>query len=158
MPLPCYLIVTGSVQGEFRGSGAPLAHENKIQVQSVDHTVEVPRNPQTGQPSGVRVHLPITLCKEIDRSSPLLWMACTRGEQLTVELEFYRVEMTGKQEKYYTVKLGEAVITSMRSWTPNCLDPNNQQMGHMEYVSFTYKKITWTYLPDGIEGEDDWNM
>ena len=26
----------------------------------------------------------------------------------------------------------------------------------MEMVSFTYEKIIWTYVPDGIEAEDDW--
>ncbi|MAF03341.1 MAG: type VI secretion system tube protein Hcp, partial [Herbaspirillum sp.] len=38
----------------------------------------------------------------------------------------------------------------------NCLTPTNQQMGHMEDISFTYEKITWTFDPDGIEAEDSW--
>jgi type VI secretion system secreted protein Hcp len=29
-------------------------------------------------------------------------------------------------------------------------------MGHMEEVSFTYEKITWTFDPDGIEAKGSW--
>jgi type VI secretion system secreted protein Hcp len=28
----------------------------------------------------------------------------------------------------------------------------------MESISFTYKKIKWTWEPDGIEAEDFWNV
>ena len=54
------------------------------------------------------------------------------------------------------MKLSNAILTNMKSWTPNALDPNNKQMGHMEDLAFTYEKITWTYEPDGIEAEDSW--
>jgi len=73
-----------------------------------------------------------------------------------VTLEFYRISPKGTEEKYYTVKLSNAILTNMKSWTPNALDPENRQMGHMEDVSFTYEKITWTFDPDGIEAEDSW--
>ena len=96
MPMPCYLTVTGSVQGEFRGPEIN-AHEHKILVQSIDHTIEVPTNPQTGQVAGLRVHRPIILCKEIDKSSPLLYQALWSGESLKVKLEFYRIAVWGGQ-------------------------------------------------------------
>ena len=103
------------------------------------------------------MHGPTTLTKEIDKSSPKLFQALTSGEQMkTVVLEFYRISPKGTEEKYYTVKLENAILTSIRSWTPNCLDPDNKQMGHMEDVAFTYEKITWTFDPDGIEAEDSW--
>jgi type VI secretion system secreted protein Hcp len=73
-----------------------------------------------------------------------------------VTLEFYRISPKGTEEKYYTVKLSNAILTNMQSWTPNCLSLENKQMGHMENLSFTYEKITWTYEPDGIEAEDSW--
>ena len=99
----------------------------------------------------------MTITKEIDKSSPKLFQALTSGEQMkTVSLEYYRISPKGTEEKYYTVKLSNAIMTNIRSWTPNCLAPANQQMGHMEDVSFTYEKITWTFEPDGIEAEDSW--
>jgi len=157
MPMPCYLKLTAATQGEIKGSIKVKGHEDTILVQAVDHIIQTPCSPQTGLPTGKRVHFPMTLTKEIDKSSPKLFQALARGENLTnVTLEYYRISPKGTEEKYYTVKLTNAVLTNIRSWTPNCLLQANQQMGHMEDVSFAYEKITWTFEPDGIEGEDSW--
>ena len=157
MPMPCYLTVEGEKQSAIEGSVQVKGHEKTILVQAVDHTIDIPRSPQTGLPTGKRVHGAMTVTKEIDKSSPKLFQALTSGEQLkTVMLEFYRISKDGTEEKYYTVKLEKAILTSMKSWTPNCLDPDNRQMGHMEDISFTYEKIVWTFTPDGIEAEDSW--
>ncbi|OYO27928.1 Hcp family type VI secretion system effector [Janthinobacterium sp. PC23-8] len=157
MPMPSYLIIEGTNQGKIEGSVKIKGHEGKILVQAVDHSITIPESPQTGLPTGKRIHRPMTITKEIDKSSPKLFQALTSGEQMkTVSLEYYRISPKGTEEKYYTVKLSNAIMTNIRSWTPNCLTPANQQMGHMEDVSFTYEKITWTFEPDGIEAEDSW--
>lgn len=157
MPMPCYLTVEGQNQGKIEGSVNIKGHEKKILVQAVDHTIEIPKSPQTGLPTGKRIHGPITLTKEIDKSSPKLFQALCSGEQFKeVILEFYRISPKGNEEKYYTVKLQNAILTCMKSWTPNCLDPDNRQMGHMELISFTYEQVTVTWVPDGIEAEDSW--
>ena len=157
MPMPCYLIVEGENQGKIEGSVKVKGHEGKILIQAVDHTIEIPKSPQTGLPTGKRIHMPMKVTKEIDKSSPKLYQALTSGEQFkAVSLEFYRISAKGTEEKYYTVKLSNAILTNMKSWTPNCLMPENKQMGHMEDASFTYEKITWTFEPDGIEAEDNW--
>ena len=41
---------------------------------------------------------------------------------------------------------------------PNCLDPATESYSHMEEVLMTYRKIIWTWEPDGIETEDDWEV
>jgi type VI secretion system secreted protein Hcp len=157
MPMPCYLVLEGQNQGKIKGSTLVKGHEGKILVQAVDHTIEIPKNPQTGLPTGKRVHCPMTLTKEIDESSPKLFQALTSGEQMKeVSLEYYRISPSGKEEKYYTVKLHNAIFTNIKSWTPNCLDPEMKQIGHMEDISLTYEKITWTYVENGIEAEDAW--
>ncbi|HRL22534.1 MAG TPA: type VI secretion system tube protein TssD, partial [Alcaligenes sp.] len=94
---------------------------------------------------------------EIDKSSPKIFQAQCSGEQLSkVELEFYRISPKGTEEKYYTIRLEKAVVTSSRTWVPNCLAPENRQFGHMEDIALTYEKIVWTWEPDGIEAEDSW--
>jgi type VI secretion system secreted protein Hcp len=45
----------------------------------------------------------------------------------------------------------------MHKYVPNCLDPVNKSMGHMEDVSFTYETIIETFTPSGIEAQDSWN-
>jgi len=157
MPMPCYLALEGQKQGKIEGSCKVMGHEGKILVQAVEHTIEIPKSPQTGLPTGKRIHGPITLTKEIDKSSPKLYQALTSGEQMkSVVLEFLRISPRGSEEKYYTVKLENAIVTRMRTWIPNCLESDSAQLGHMEDVALTYEKITWTFEPDGIESEDSW--
>ncbi|MNS82421.1 Major exported protein [compost metagenome] len=48
------------------------------------------------------------------------------------------------------------MVVGTRLWVPNCLQPDNRQLGHMEDVELTYEKIVWTWEPDGIESEDSW--
>ncbi len=157
MPMPCYLVLEGQNQGKIEGSTKVKGHEGKILVQAVEHAIEIPKSPQTGLPTGKRVHGPMTLTKEIDKSSPKLFQALTSGEQMKdVTLQYMRISPKGTEETYYTVKLQNAIITNVRAWTPICLAQENQQMGHMEDVSFTYEKVTWTFEPDGIEAEDSW--
>ncbi len=157
MPMPSYMTLEGQNQGKIEGSVKVKGHEGKILVQAVEHTIEIPKSPQTGLPTGKRIHGPATVTKEIDKSSPKLFAALTSGEQMkTVTLEYYRISPKGTEEKYFTVQLENAIITSIRAWTPNCLDPANKQMGHMEDVAFTYEKIKWTFEDGGIEAEDSW--
>ena len=152
MPMPCYLILEGQNQGKIEGSAKVQGHEGKILVQAVDHTIEIPKSPQTGLPTGKRVHCPMIVTKEIDKSSPKLFQALTSGEQMEdVTLEFYRISPKGTEEK---ILHGEAVQRDPDqhpTWTPNCLDSDNRQMGHMEDIAFTYEKITWTFDLDGIK-------
>ncbi len=108
MPMPCYLTVEGRNQGKIEGATKVQGHEGKILVQAVDHVIEIPKSPQTGLPTGKRVHGAMTVAKEIDKSSPKLFQALTSGEQLkSVLLEFYRISPKGTEEKYYTSEAGE---------------------------------------------------
>lgn len=157
MPMPGYLSVNGQTQGNIEGSCTIEQHENKILVQGVDHTIEIPKSIQTGLPTGKRIHGPLTITKEIDKSSPKLFQALTSGEQLTdAKLEYYRISAQGKEELYYTVEIKNAIVTAVRKYTPVCLVVENKTMGHMEEVSFTYETIIETFTPDGIEAQDSW--
>ncbi|MCD6025562.1 MAG: Hcp protein [Solimicrobium sp.] len=157
MPMHCFLTLEGKNQGKIEGSVAIKGHEGKIEILAVDHTIDIPSNALSGKPSGQRVHGPKVLTKEIDKSSPKLFQALTSGEQFkSVVLEYYRISPKGTEEKYYTVRLSNAILTKMRAWVPNINSPENKQMGHMEDIAFTYEKITWTFDPDGIEAEDSW--
>ena len=158
MPMPGYLTLSGQTQGKIDGGCTIKGHEGAILVQAVDHTIEIPKSIQTGLPTGRRIHGPLTITKELDKASPKHFQALTSGEQLTsAKLEYFRISPQGKEELYYTVEIKNAVITSMRKFVPNCLDPLNKTMGHMEEVSLTYETIIETFTPDGIEAQDSWN-
>jgi len=157
MPMPGFFSLTGKQQGKIEGSCTIQNQEGKILVQGVDHTIEIPRSIQTGLPTGKRIHLPLMIIKELDKSSPKLFQALTSGEQLTdAKLEYYLTSAQGQETLYYTVEIKNAIITSIRKYYPVALDPNNKSMGHMEEVSFTYETIIETFTPDGIEAQDSW--
>src|SRR5690606_28849390 len=122
MPMPCYLTLEGNQQGKIEGSNEVQGHKGKILVQAVEHLIELPKNPQTGLPSGKRQHLGITLTKEIDKSSPKIYQALTSGEQMKeVIVEFYRISPKGTEETNYSIKLEKSVIVSACTWSPTRL-------------------------------------
>ncbi len=166
MPTPAYMSVEGSTQGNISenaftegsvGNVYQEGHENEILVQAFRHEVMIPRDPQSGQPTGQRVHNPVTITKTFDRSSPLLYTALTTGEKLPkVMIKWYRTSADGKQEHYYTTELEDAIITNITANMPNCQDPSQAHFTHLEDVSFSYRKITWTHEVESTSGSDDW--
>ena len=94
--------------------------------------------------------------KAKDVASPKLFAACCKGEQVDVELDFYRIKPTGEEELYYKITINDAVIVEMGENTPTTFLPENKPYHDMEDVSFTYSKITWAYQDGNIEFTDDW--
>ena len=166
MPTPAYMILEGSTQGAITagssslqsiGNGYQEGHENKILVQSFAHQVIVPRDPQSGQPTGQRIHKPLMITKVFDKSSPLIFQALVSGETLNkCHLAFYRTSGTGGQEHYFSIELEDALIVDVQSRMPNCQDPANAHFTQHEDVYFTYRKIIWTHEVSGTSGSDDW--
>jgi type VI secretion system secreted protein Hcp len=166
MPTPAYLSIEGATQGnitegaftqESVGNVYQEGHENEILVEAFSHTVTVPTDPQSGQPTGQRVHKPLTITKVFDKSSPMLYKALSSGEMLTnCEIKWWRTSSQGVQEHYFTIKLEDAIITNISARMPNCQDPGQAHFTHLEDVSFSYRKITWTHEIGSTSGEDDW--
>ena len=166
MPTPSYMSIEGTKQGpitqgtftaESVGNVWQEAHQDEILVEAFKHTVTVPTDPQSGQPTGQRVHKPVTITKIYDKSSPLLYTALTTGERLTkVVIKWFRTSPDGVQEHYFTHELEDAVIVDITSFMYNCQDPGMKSFTHLEDIEFTYRKITWTHEVSGTSGSDDW--
>lgn len=158
MPMPFHMSITGTTQGNIsEGACEMQGREDTILCQALEHEIAIPRDRQSGLPTGKRVHGPLTVTKVFDKSSPKLYSALVSGERLTdVTLKFYRINPSGTEEHYFTIKLTNAIIVSIRPWVPNCLDPSKESLMHMEDVSFTYQDIIWTWEIDGIEAQDSW--
>jgi len=166
MPTPAYMTVEGKTQGNITkdafteqsvGNIWQEGHEDEVLVQAFKHSVMIPRDPQSGQPSGQRTHRPVTVTKIFDKASPLLYNALCSGELLPkVQIKWYRTAPTGTQEHYFTIELVDAIIVDMQSYMPNCQDPANEAFTHLEDVSFSYRQITWTHEVASTSGSDDW--
>lgn len=158
MAMPCHLSATGNTQGKIEGSCDIAGREGTILVYSMEHLINIPRDTHTGLPTGKRIHGALKVTKEIDKSSPKLFQGLCSGEQFSeVLLEYYRISPQGAEELYYTVKLENAIIVDIKAWFPETLVKSNEPFKHMEDISFSYEKIIWTWVPDGIEAEDSWS-
>jgi type VI secretion system secreted protein Hcp len=152
---PTYLKITGERQGVIEGSCSSEKHRNEICVYGFGHKVYVPTDIQTGQASGRRVHAPVEILKEVDKSTPKLFQALVTGERLPeVSISFYHTGSEGQSEHFFTIFLEDAIITKI---TPSLSGTaETQGFGAMEIVSITYRKITWTHETESIEATDDW--
>lgn len=159
MPLPCHAVIEGEKQGKIDGSCDMEGREKTVVVFGMNHDVHIPRDPQSGLPSGKRVHGPLTIVKEYDKSSPKLYQALCTGEHMKkVQLKFYRIDKTGTEAHYFTTNLEDAIVVSMKPFSPLTFLSENEPYRHMEEVAFTYKKVKWTWEPDGVEAEDSWSL
>ena len=166
MPTPAYMSIEGTKQGpitqgtltaESVGNIWQEAHKDEILVEAFNHSIIIPTDPQSGQPTGQRVHCPLNFTKVYDKCSSLLYTALTTGERLTkVVVKWYRTTPEGVQEHYFTHELEDAVIVNITARMPNCQDPGQAHFTHLEDVAMTYRKITWTHEVAGTSGSDDW--
>lgn len=157
MPMPGNLTLVGKEQGPIEGSCDIEGREETILVQSFKHVVDLPSNEQ-GLPSGRRVHRPLMITKEVDKSTPKLYQALCTGEPMSeATLRWYRMDGSGEEQQYFTVMLQNAMLVKIESWVPDVLDKQNAQYGNMENLWFTYEVIRWTWEEDGIEYEEHWD-
>lgn len=157
MPMPGNLTLVGQEQGEIEGSCDIEGRENTILVQSFKHIVDLPSN-DSGMPTGRRVHRPLMITKEVDKSTPKLYQALCTGEVITeATLRWYRLDGSGDESQFFTVMLQDALIVKLESWVPDVLDKNYAGYSNMENLWFTYEVIRWTWEQDGIEYEEHWN-
>jgi len=127
--------ITGQQQGQFQGSDGPV-----MEIIAFSHEVVSPRDAASGLPTGRRQHKPITITKEIDRASPLIFQALVNNENLTEVL----IGLLRDGNAVATVRLTNASVAG------------RAQKGNEETISFVYRRIEWTWLDGGIVAEDDW--
>ncbi|WP_139657974.1 type VI secretion system tube protein TssD, partial [Pseudomonas shirazica] len=82
-----------------------------------------PTDPQSGQPSGPRVHKPFKFTSSLNKATPLMYQALATGEKLEiVEVNWYRTSSEGKQEHFFSTTLEDATIVSINTVLPHAQD------------------------------------
>jgi len=153
------LITEGAITPESVGNSYQDGHENEAMVKSFSHEINIPRDSQSGQPSGQRTHEPLVISKLFDKSSPLLYNALTTGETLEeVELKWYRTSYAGKPEHFYSMVLEDAVIVNIEATMNAEAGEKTTQVAPLEKIAFSYRKITWRHEAASTSGADDWRV
>ena len=158
MALNGYLTLAGQKQGAISGGVTQKGREGTIAVHAFNVQISSPRDAASGLPTGKRQHQPITILKEVDKSTPLLWHALVNNENLTSwVLKFYATSAAGVEQQIYTISLTNANIASMNESMLDNEIAATANLPMREEIAFTYQKITWTWTEGGITATDDWS-
>ena len=156
MALTAYLKLKGVQTGEIKGDCQQKGREGTIMIYAVDHTIEIPKDPQSGLPTGSRLHRPMSVTTSLGRSAPQIFQLCCTGERCSAELDYYRIDEKGQEVKYFTIKLDDAIVVETQNIKENVLLQENAPLHDMVKVSFAYGSITWREEINSIEAEDSW--
>ena len=127
MALTAYMKLKGKSQGDIKGDCEQGGDKkDSILVYATEHKVEIPKDTHTGLPTGQRIHHPYKITMAKSQASPKLYKACCTGEQLDVTLDYYRIKPDGTEEKYFTVKMENAIVVEMDQLTPLTFLPESK--------------------------------
>ena len=162
MAMLAYMYAKGQKSGQIKGSVTQKGREDSVAVIAVSHQIVSPRDPQSGLPTGQRMHKPYVITKELDKSTPIFYNVLCTNENLTEVIVKYwtpqiRATMgTGAEVQHFTVKLTNANIASIDFRMANIRHPDLVKFTEYEEIAMTYQKIEWTWNDGGITALDDW--
>jgi len=145
-----FMRVTGASQGFIAGDQVDLkiaGSKDAIAVFSTQFNVTNPAGTSPGQVTGPKAG-PVSVSKRFERATPKLMRAAFTGEQLTVEIVWWKVDGAGKTRPTTRVTLEGARITSLGAAAS--LRGNTAEAD--EEVQFVYGKITLTVPILDIKG------
>jgi len=162
MALMAYGYAVGQKSGQVKGSVTQKGREDSIGIIAVSHTIQTPRDPQSGLPTGQRMHKPFVLTKELDKATPILYnILCTNENISSLIIKFWTPQLkaatgVGSEVQHYTVKLTNANIASIDFRMANIKNPDIQKYAEYEEIALTYQQIDWTWNDGGITASDNW--
>lgn len=75
MSTPAHIWLTDENGSPILGGCSVVGRTGSIELKTVRHNVTIPTSPNTGRLTGTRVHSPITIQKEFDRTTPKIGRA-----------------------------------------------------------------------------------
>ncbi len=162
MAMMAYMWAKGQKMGAIDGPVTIKGREKSIGVVAYSHEVVSPRDPQSGLPTGQRMHKPLVITKQTDKTTPLFYQAmCTNENLSTVTLKFWTPQLKAASGvsttvQHYTIQLTNATIAQIQASMMEDSHAESKSGEEIEKISFTYQKIEWTWTDGGITANDDW--
>jgi len=154
MSNPAYLWFIDENGSPIVGGSMVLGREGSIEIKSLSHHLTIPTDHNTGKLTGTRIHTPILIQKEFDRTTPLLARAICKGVTLkSAEIKMYRINEAGFEVEYFNMLLENVKVTG---FTPG-LHPGVASGTHLENIEMRYETIQWKYIDGNIIFKDGWN-
>jgi type VI secretion system secreted protein Hcp len=157
MASPAYMTIQDDKGNIIKANVMISGREGSAEVHAFDYAVSIPADPNSGLLTAVRKHDDVVVTKNFDQSSPLLFQACAKGSTLkSVLIDWYRINKDGEEEKYFSHHLIDVKVVKVQHAMLQVKDPSNEQLGHLENVSFRFRRIELTYPDGNIATQDDW--
>jgi type VI secretion system secreted protein Hcp len=108
----------GSIIGSSTRKEGALDFSKGMECHGFKYGVAAQYDVGSGALTGRRRHTPITIVREVDSASPLLWQAlCTNETFTTATLSFNRPSPDGKPALFHTIELTNAAIIGIKLTT-----------------------------------------
>ncbi|HBM2905807.1 TPA: type VI secretion system tube protein Hcp [Klebsiella michiganensis] len=154
MSTPAHLWLEDENGSPIVGSCLMPLRLGSIELKSFSHCVTIPVDPSWGKLTGTRVHRPITIVKEFDQTTPLLYRAVCEGRTMKkATIKMYRILESGIEAEYFNIILENVKFTTVAPF----LSPNGMSSTHLETLELRYEAITWKYTEGNIVYRDSWN-
>jgi type VI secretion system secreted protein Hcp len=134
----------GKIKGPSPKNKGSVDYGKGLECLGFNYEIKSQFDAASGLPTGKRTHKPITITREVDQASPLLWSALCNNEVFTsVKFQFYGSSKSGKETVAETITLTNATISGVRRFTPS--------LGKRgEAVTLTYEELEVNGLKGGI--------
>jgi type VI secretion system secreted protein Hcp len=148
--------VKGQKSGDVDGQAPKTIKgaEGHFQLIYAQSAITSPRDPQSGLPTGQRMHQGLEVVGRCSKGTVILWsILCNNENMPEVTVNFWSQSGQGagvSQKVFYKIHLTNASLASMEHMTSE-VDGTLFFRGR-----FTYERINWTWLEGGFEAEDNW--
>jgi len=118
--------------------------------------VQLPFDTQ-GKIQGQRSFVPFTVTKEIDQLTPqLAQIICTAARCSMITVFLFRIEpSTGLEKMFFTYVFENAHIVQQTQSMPSATNSSNENIGHLETISFMAERVTWLFSEGNIKFMDE---
>ncbi|KJL64873.1 Hcp family type VI secretion system effector [Enterobacter hormaechei subsp. xiangfangensis] len=154
MSTPAHLWLEDENGSPIIGSCMMPTRLGSIELKSFSHGVTIPVDPSRGKLTGTRVHRPITIVKEFDQTTPLLYRAVCEGRVMKKGIiKMYRILESGIEAEYFNIVMENVKFTTVAPF----MTPNGMSSTHLETLELRYEAISWKYTEGNIIYRDTWN-
>jgi len=135
---------------DLKGESMDREHGQWIELTTFQHQMNQPSSPVASTSGGHAVgrteHGDLTVNKEFDLSSPLLYQALSSGTTFeSAQIDFYRDAGGGKRVKYLEVQMKNVLISQILVRSGSGSLPT-------ESISLRYAAIQWKCRKQNIDG------
>lgn len=105
-----------------------------------------------------RTILPVRLVKRLDQTTPRLYQALKQNVRVDGDVKMFDNDPdTGETRHRFTLRISQARITLVETWTPNPFDADQSNRPPHELVEMVPHTIAYVDEVHSVEFEDEWS-